>query len=104
MAPDPESIKVAIQSLRTASKEWHEQHQPLTEAAGATQGRIDFTATQMGLAAPIHGPYHQICTGMHTILLEAAKEADNLGDALKHAADGYQKDEDDGTHKLKGVW
>lgn len=104
MAPDPEEVEVSINALGDAGKTWDDQSAPLQKASDSCSGRIDLTATEMGLAAPIHGPYNDICTGMQQILGEAAKEATDIGQALAHAAKVYEKEEEDGTHRVKGVW
>lgn len=102
--PDPQKLKVAIQALAQAGRTWDDQVEPFQRASDATTGRIDLSALEMGLAAPIHGPYQQICTGMQTLLHQASVEAKAIGDALVHAANVYQSEEDDNTHKINGVW
>jgi len=104
MAPDPKKIKVAIEDLARAGKAWQDQADPLQGAANATTGRINLTPAEMGLAAPLYGAYHGICTGLYTLLFEAAGQATAIGGALAHAAAVYQAEEDDGTHRIKGVW
>lgn len=104
MAPDPKHIKVCLEKLVAAGNAWDAQATPLQGASNATTGRIDLTATEMGLAAPIHGAYHDICTGMQKILHEAAGQAEAIGNALLKSAKTYQSEEDNNTHKINGVW
>jgi hypothetical protein len=104
LAPDPKHIKVALEKLVAAGNLWDDQAQPLLGASNATTGRIDLTATEMGLAAPIHGAYHDICTGMQKILQQASGQATAIGGALLQSAKTYQTEEDNNTHKINGVW
>jgi hypothetical protein len=118
MAPDPAkdptkdkdkndksgSVGHACGALREASREWAGQNRPLLEAGRATQGVLALSGTEMGYALPLHATYQDISNGIHDLLTEAAAEMDKLADALMNAADAYQKDEEDGTHKLKGLW
>ena len=58
----------------------------------------------MGLAAPIAPKYEEVRSGIEALLVEASREAHNISDALMSAANSYQKDEDEGIHRLKNVW
>jgi hypothetical protein len=104
MAPDPKQIKAALEKLMAAGNVWDAQAQPFQGASNATTGRIDLTATEMGLAAPLHGAYHDICTGMQRILQQASGQASAIGNALIQSAKTYQAEEDNNTHKINGVW
>jgi hypothetical protein len=104
MAPDPKYLKAAVAQLAHAGSTWDAQVGPLRRCASATTGRINLTTEEMGLAAPLHAPYHALCVGMQRVLGEAALQVQTIGDAVRHAATLYQAEEDDLTHKIKGVW
>ncbi|HEY8789240.1 MAG TPA: hypothetical protein VIM10_08945 [Actinopolymorphaceae bacterium] len=101
--PDPLVVKVAIETLATAGTQWSERGADLSHIP-STMGDLDMTGLQMGLAAPIHGVYEQIHTGIRRLMGEAGTAADEVGAAMTTAAKAYAKDEADGVHALKGLW
>lgn len=103
--PTRKQVTVATEALRHAGATWEQQVGALRAAgAAATAYPIALSTAQMGLAAPIAGTYHQLCSGMHRILTEAADEAQAIGDALVYAAGVYESEEQDNIHRIKGVW
>jgi hypothetical protein len=101
--PDPTVVKVAIETLAAAGTQWSERGGDLRHLP-STMGDLDMTGLQMGLAAPIHGVYEQIYTGIRRLMGEAGTAADEVGAAMTTAASAYAKDETDGVHALKGLW
>lgn len=65
--PDPKVVKVAIATLATAGKQWSERGADLSHIP-SSMGDLDMTGLQMGLAAPIHGVYEQIYTGIRRLI------------------------------------
>jgi len=96
-------VKVAIETLTSAGTQWSERGADLGHIP-STMGDLDMTGLQMGLAAPIHGVYEQIYTGIRRLMGEAGTAADEVGTAMTTAAKAYAKDETDGVHALKGLW
>lgn len=103
MAPNPDDVKVAIEALRTAAKEWDKASDELRHIA-AEMASLEIRKVHMGLAAPIAKPYEETRDGLEVLLLEASEQAYNISDALKFAANSYQKDEEEGIHRLKSIW
>jgi GMP synthase-like glutamine amidotransferase len=103
MGPNPESVKMAIGALRKGGRVWFEQEGPLLDASRAVE-ELTLRRLEMGIFTGFYPTYLEICTGMQQLAKEASGEMVRMGDALTKAADAYQREEDEGVHKLKGVW
>lgn len=103
MPPNPHDLKVAIDALRDAGREWDSQSRELSTISGNTES-LTMSALELGLAAPIHGAYEHLRAALQARLSEGATEAGRIGEALNHAATVYQREEDKGVHALNKVW
>ena len=63
--PDPKVVTIAIETLAAAGVQWSERGTDLSNIP-STMSDLDMTGLQMGLAAPIHGVYEQIYTGIRS--------------------------------------
>jgi hypothetical protein len=103
--PNPNQVSVATEALRTAGTTWEHQAGPLRSAGQAANTYpVALSTTEMGLAAPISGAYHDLCSGLNRVLSEAADQADAIGSALVYAAGVYEAEEQENIHRIKGVW
>ena len=104
--PTGEQLEVAIETLHAAGATWSgmagEVDAMATAAAGATLGAFHFSA--LGHIAGMEETYTVLQERLAALLRQAAQNFDNTAEALKKSADDYQRDEDRGVHRMRGIY
>lgn len=106
MAPTPEQVQVAIQALYDEAGTWRASTGVMGTAAAAARG-LSLGPLQMSWAASITGlgeTYAEIQNKIATLLVEGENNFERIGQSLRTAADGYERDEQDALHRLRGIY
>lgn len=106
MAPSKEQIEVAIEALRAGGAMW-QQHADVMDAASAAARALSLGPFELSGVASATGlveTYAQLQAKLGTLLRQGATNFDNIGGALKVAADGYEQDERDAVHRMRGIY
>lgn len=104
--PSKEELEVAIEALRQGGMTW-QQNADVMQAAS-----VAVTAQSLG---PFELSGHASVTGLvetyallqekvATLLRQGAVNFEAIGAALKTAADGYEQDEIDEVHRMRGIY
>jgi hypothetical protein len=104
--PSQDKIDVAIQTLRDDAQKWRAAAGEL-ELAARTAGEMDFQAfhfSYIGDKIGITESYRLLQDKMIELLNGGAANFRNVAQALTISADGYQEDDRNAVHRLKGVW
>jgi hypothetical protein len=104
--PTDEEIRVAIAALRSDAAEWREWAGALTRASTVAD-QLALSANDMcALSAVVGLPETYAALRHHagTLAAQGALRFTEVADALVAAADGYERDERDAVHRLRGVW
>ncbi|AGL19149.1 hypothetical protein [Actinoplanes sp. N902-109] len=104
--PTGDQVKAAIEGLRTDASTWSTMSLQLTGAHGVAQrltlGTFEFSG--LAHAAGTDETYEQIRQKMADLLDQASLTFDAIGDAIRKAADDYERDEDNTVHRMQNVY
>jgi hypothetical protein len=104
--PTQETITAAIAALRADAADWLSSAADLAgagdAAAGLTLRRGELSA--MAEATGLTGVYAALQEHVAARLGEAARAGSDTAAALGQAAEGYERDEHDAVHRLRGIW
>jgi hypothetical protein len=106
MGPTDAQVTAAISALRTDAGMWHGMADELREAARVA-GRLDLAAlhfSYLGDKAGLTDAYREIQDKLIGLLGEGATNFDSMGKALRTAADGYDEDERNAVHRMRGIY
>lgn len=104
--PSEEQIKAAIGALRRDASTWDAAAGEMRTAAGVAAGlqlsavHFSYLADQLGLTET----YEQLQMRLYRLLNEGADNFGELAGALRVAADGYERDEENAVHRMTGIY
>jgi hypothetical protein len=104
--PNKEMVAAAIDELRKDGARWRaaaeELHAAKDEASRLFLGGFEFSAPAdwVGLTEVYQELHHK----MTRLLDEGASTLNAMATALFTAADGYDEDEQNAVHRMRGVW
>jgi hypothetical protein len=104
--PTDEEIRVAIAALRSDAREWREWAAALAQASTVVD-RLDLSVNDMCALSEVVGlpeTYAALCHRARALASQGALRFAEVAGALVAAADGYERDERDAVHRLRGVW
>lgn len=104
--PAQETITAGIAALRDDAAAWLGCAAALAAAAGATAATTLDGAqwSAMGDVTGLTGTYDELRRHVATLLGEGARAGTATAAALGEAAEGYERDERDAVHRLRGIW
>lgn len=104
--PTGEQVTASIQALRTDAARWTELCGELRTVAGtaAGLGLSSFHFSGLGHLLGIDSLYTEIQQRIVTLLNQGADNFDNIGGALRTAADGYEQDEQNAVHRMRNIY
>jgi hypothetical protein len=107
MAPPPkEKIVAAVATLREDAHVWRSSGDELRVGAQIAAS-LDFDAfhfSYLGDKIGLTETYRQVQDKVTRLFQEGATNFGNVAVALNAAADGYDQDERDAVHALRGAW
>lgn len=106
MAPTKDQIRVAVDALRADARMWRSMEDELRDAAREAF-RLDLGVSQvsyLGEKAGLTEAYIDIQSTLVRLLGEGVKAFDEMAAALIKAADGYERDEHNAVHRLRGIY
>jgi uncharacterized protein YukE len=95
-------VRVACEALRSDAAKWTQTAATLHTAAQAAEGlvlgvdKLGFAAQQNGVVAA----YEALRQKMVRLLTTGVTELDTLATTLRHAADTYQREDEQGAHRI----
>jgi hypothetical protein len=107
MAPPPnEKIVAAVESLRGDAHTWRSGGEELQVAAqiAGTLVLEAFHFSYLGDQVGLTDIYRRVQDKMTRLFEEGATNFGNVANALDSAADGYEQDERNAVHAMRGVW
>lgn len=106
MPPTKEQLDVALAALRSDAKVWTDVANDLDAAKGTAANlnlealHFSYIADKLGMTAL----YKEFQTKMVRLLGEGATNDNSVSDSLTKAAATYEQEEQEGVHRMKGVW
>jgi hypothetical protein len=104
--PTDEEIRVAIAALRSDAGEWHDWAGALARASTVVY-ELGLSVNDMCALSGVVGlpeTYAALRHQAQMLAVQGAQRFTQVADALVAAADGYERDERDAVHRLRGVW
>ncbi|MFD0782911.1 WXG100 family type VII secretion target [Micromonospora azadirachtae] len=104
--PSPETVRVAISELRSDGIKWRDAADQLRATAEVARtlhlGPFEFSAPAdwVGLSQV----YQELHARMTELLNDGVTALDAMGNALVAAADGYEEEDIQNMHRIRGVW
>ena len=98
----PGGVKVATDALRTEAGVWDQQSTQMGAVATKADG-VRFNRVQAGVFQLVVGPYRQLVDQVYGRCQEGGQRMTEIGDALRKVAGMYEKEELDGTHRLRNL-
>ncbi|BCB74269.1 hypothetical protein GCM10022251_73380 [Phytohabitans flavus] len=106
MPPTDEEIRVAIAALRFDASEWREWARTLDRASTVVD-QLGLSLDDMCVLSGMVGlpeTYAEVRLRARTLATQGALRFREVAGALTAAADGYERDERNAVHRLRGVW
>lgn len=106
MPPTDEEIRVAIAALRSDAAQWRGWADTLDRASTVVD-ELHLTVNEMCALSGVVGLpsiYAALCHRAQTLATQGSQRFADVAGALVAAADGYEQDERDAIHRLRGVW
>lgn len=106
MPPTDEEIRVAIAALRSDADDWRGWAGALARASTVVD-ELGLSVRDMCALSGVVGlpeAYATLRLHAHKLAVQGALRFAEVADALAAAADGYERDERDAVHRLRGVW
>jgi hypothetical protein len=104
--PTEEEIRVAVAALRSDAQQWRDWATTLARVSTVVD-ELELSVSDMcALSAVVNLP-ETYATIRHRALALAGQGTlhfAEVADALSAAADGYERDERNAVHRLRGVW
>ena len=98
----PAGVKVATDALRAEASVWDQQSRQMGTIASKADG-LRFNRVQAGVFQLVVGPYVQLVDQVRGRCEEGGQRMTEIGNALRQVAATYEKEELDGTHRLKNL-
>lgn len=104
MAPTPDQITVATDALRADAADWNTAASELRRAA-TTADQLAVPASAFSFAGgAVHASYDALRIKAAALLAEGAANFDDIGGALRTAADAYEADEAANAHAIQNIY
>lgn len=106
------TIEVAVDAIRDEAKKWYALSERMAKVYQTTQSLelapsaftvIDPTIAGVAVA-DLKGAYDQMHARLLTLFKEATTQLDLFGDALRRAADAYERSDANSAINLKEIW
>jgi hypothetical protein len=104
--PTDEEIRVAIAALRSDAAEWRAWAGALARASIVVD-QLDLSVDEMSALSAVVGLpeiYFALRQQAHALAAQGEARFTEVAGALVAAADGYERDERNAVHRLRGVW
>ncbi|WP_410815058.1 hypothetical protein [Micromonospora sp. 067-2] len=104
--PGPEKLKVSIEMLRKDAAVWDDSGDVLRDAAQVA-ARLELAAlhfSYIGDQVGLVDVYQLLQDRLIRLLNEGSKTFETIAMSLRHTADGYERDEADGVHRLNNIY
>lgn len=101
--PSKGQLTVAIERLRGAGNSWHDVASDLGKASERIEP-LKITRLEAGIFQVPYQAYLDAAQFIQDRTKEGATQATNVGYTLKSNADTYQREEDNNTHRLTGLY
>jgi len=104
--PTDEEIRVAIAALRSDADDWRQWAATLARASTVVD-ELGLSVNDMCALSGMVGlpeTYAALRRQAHMLAVQGALRFAEVADALASAADGYERDERNAVHRLRGVW
>jgi|SRR5262245_26099183 len=98
----PGGVKVATDALRTEAGVWDQQSTQMGAIVSKADG-LKFNRVQAGVFHFVVDPYVQLVDQVHGRCQEGVQRMTEIANALRQVAATYEKEELDGTHRLKNL-
>jgi hypothetical protein len=104
--PTDEEIRVAIAALRSDAREWREWAAALARASTVVDqlGLSVHDMCALSGAVGLPDTYATLRHRVQALASQGVLRFTEVAGALVAAADGYERDERDAVHRLRGVW
>ncbi|MFC0528524.1 hypothetical protein [Phytohabitans kaempferiae] len=106
MPPTDEEIRVALAALRSDAAQWREWAGTLARASTVVD-QLDLSVNDMCALSGVVGlpeTYSALRHHAQVLAAQGMLRFAEVADALTAAAEGYERDERDAVHRLRGVW
>lgn len=104
--PTGRQIAVALDALHSDARVWASAVGDLNAPKDSAHGLTLRPADVSGFAAKVglDSTYNEALADMQDVLTQATQNFHNLADALNSAAAIYQREDEQGMHRLKGIY
>jgi hypothetical protein len=95
-----------LAALRSDAATWDGAADGLN-GPGSAVGGLALTPADISVYAADQGldrTYHEACTKLGEVLKQASENFRNIAGALRESADTYQREDEQGMHRLKGIY
>lgn len=108
MGPTPsgQQISAALAALRSDATVWEHAADSLNAPRSAA-GDLHLTPADVSVFAADQGldhTYDDACTKLQQVLAQASENFLNIAHALRESADTYQREDEQGLHRFKGIY
>ncbi|WP_326558275.1 hypothetical protein [Micromonospora sp. NBC_01796] len=106
MPPSKEQIEASIAALHEGARSWG-RHADTMDAASKSASAQSLGPFELSSLASLTGlveTYGELQEKLARLLREGAANFDAIGSALRTAADGYEADERDAVHRMRGIY
>ncbi|RAO08409.1 hypothetical protein GUI43_04058 [Micromonospora noduli] len=104
--PSPQKLTVSIGKLREDAAVWDDAGDIMRDAAQVA-ARLELAAlhfSYIGDQIGLVDVYQQLQDRLIRLLTEGSHTFETIAMSLRHAADGYERDEADGVHRLNNIY
>jgi hypothetical protein len=108
--PSTENIEVSLHALREEGDYWQRVSDALAPIAPFVTTTQDLNAVQMGIFAPAHSAYHEVCVVVGRVAQTGTDETKRIADMLANIAAVYEHEEEvnvgaaQSIHQQQGKW
>lgn len=105
-SPTGDEVRASIEALRQDAAVWSGMAAELESVGGVARGltlsAFDFSG--LGHLAGLDEIYNELQERVVGLLGQGSANFDGIAGALRQAADGYERDEENAVHRLKNVY
>ncbi|WJR35003.1 type VII secretion target [Mycobacteroides immunogenum] len=103
MPPSKKQLNVSIARMNSASKGWQAVSSDLSQASDKIS-ELKFSKLEAGIFQHAYQAYIDAASYVQERMKEGSSETSNISSVLKANADTYQREEDNNTHAIKGLY
>lgn len=105
-APTGDEIQASIDALRQDARVWSDMAAEMDTALGAARGLTlsAFEFSGLGHLVGLDRVYDALQQRVVDLLRQGSGNFDSVADALRQAADAYERDEENAVHRLHNVY